>query len=170
MKLKKAASAAVLLILSGCRPADTEEPVPSASALPPAEPARAAAGEFAAVDLSVVITGISLAEEYDGILPEGDSRFLVADICAANTSFSPVMIYDTDFQVSWGEGEEMWTLPLTAVKNGLSAAGMFPERYELAPGEEKQGSLVFAVPAGAGEMIFSMKDGDEVYCLTVQGE
>lgn len=86
---------------------------------------------------------------YDTFTAEEGKVFLVVDITITNTQTKSCPMFDTDFQVQWGEDEDpdAFSYPLTAY--GETPNGeMLPEEYELAISETRTGKLVYQVPQG----------------------
>lgn len=85
--------------------------------------------------------------EYEGYTPSEGNKLLVAEVTVKNTDRSTVTMYDTDFQVQWGDddNDDAYDAPITYYGNTVSDEQL-PEEYDLAVNEERTGLLVFEVP------------------------
>ena len=85
--------------------------------------------------------------EYEGYAPSEGNKLLVAEVTVKNTDRSTVTMYDTDFQVQWGDddNDDAYDAPITYYGNTVSDEQL-PEEYDLAVNEERTGLLVFEVP------------------------
>lgn len=85
--------------------------------------------------------------EYEGYTPSEGNKLLVAEVTVKNTDRSTVTMYDTDFQVQWGDddNDDAYDAPITYYGNSVSDEQL-PEEYDLAVNEERTGLLVFEVP------------------------
>lgn len=94
-----------------------------------------------------------LTEEYAGYTPaaEGD-MLLVAEVTVKNTFQESIEMYDTDFQLAWGEDEDAYCYPITTDMETFTeldpvGENQLPGTYPLAVDEERIGELVYEVPA-----------------------
>ena len=85
--------------------------------------------------------------EYEGYTPSEGNKLLVAEVTVKNTDRSTVTMYDTDFQVQWGDddNDDAYDAPITYYSEAVSDEQL-PEEYDLAVNEERTGLLVFEVP------------------------
>ena len=85
--------------------------------------------------------------EYEGYTPSEGNKLLVVEVTVKNTDRSTVTMYDTDFQVQWGDddNDDAYDAPITYYGNTVSDEQL-PEEYDLAVNEERTGLLVFEVP------------------------
>ena len=95
-----------------------------------------------------------LTESYEGYTPavEGD-MLLVAEVTVKNTFQESIEMYDTDFQLAWGEEDDAYAYPVTTdmeTFEELDPVGenQLPGTYPLAVNEERSGELVYEVPSG----------------------
>lgn len=95
-----------------------------------------------------------LTEEYAGYTPatEGD-MLLVAEVTVKNTFQESIEMYDTDFQLAWGEDEDAYRYPITTDMETFTeldpvGENQLPGTYPLAVNEERTGELVYEVPTG----------------------
>ena len=75
------------------------------------------------------------------------NKLLVAELTVKNTDRSTVTMYDTDFQIQWGDDDDddAFDAPITYYSDAVSD-DQLPEEYDLGVNEEKTGLLVFEVP------------------------
>lgn len=85
--------------------------------------------------------------DYEGYTPSEGNKLLVAEITVKNTDRSTVTMYDTDFQIQWGDddNDDAYAAPITYYGNTVSDEQL-PEEYDLGVNEEKTGLLVYEVP------------------------
>ncbi len=85
--------------------------------------------------------------EYEGYTPSEGNKLLVAELTIKNTDRSTVTMYDTDFQIQWGDddNDDAFDAPITYYGNTVSD-DQLPEEYDLSVNEERTGLLVFEVP------------------------
>ena len=85
--------------------------------------------------------------EYEGYTPSEGNKLLVVEVTVKNTDRSTVTMYDTDFQVQWGDddNDDAYDAPITYYSEAVSDEQL-PEEYDLAVNEERTGLLVFEVP------------------------
>ena len=86
-------------------------------------------------------------KEFEGYTPAEGNKLLVAEITVKNTDRSTVTMYDTDFQIQWGDddNDDAYAAPITYYGNTVSDEQL-PEEYDLGVNEEKTGLLVYEVP------------------------
>ena len=85
--------------------------------------------------------------DYEGYTPSEGNKLLVAEVTVKNTDRSTVTMYDTDFQIQWGDddNDDAYAAPITYYGNTVSDEQL-PEEYDLGVNEEKTGLLVYEVP------------------------
>ena len=86
-------------------------------------------------------------KEFEGYTPAEGNKLLVAEITVKNTDRSTVTMYDTDFQIQWGDDDDddAYDAPITYYGDAVSD-DQLPEEYDLSVNEERTGLLVFEVP------------------------
>ena len=86
-------------------------------------------------------------KEFEGYTPAEGNKLLVAEITVKNTDRSTVTMYDTDFQIQWGDddNDDAYDAPITYYSDAVSD-DQLPEEYDLSVNEERTGLLVFEVP------------------------
>lgn len=94
--------------------------------------------------------------EYEGYTPSEGNKLLVVEVTVKNTDRSTVTMYDTDFQVQWGDddNDEAYDAPITYYGNTVSDEQL-PEEYDLSVNEERTGLLVFEVPEASKDYSIS---------------
>ena len=80
--------------------------------------------------------------EYEGYTAADGYQLLVCNVTVDNTFGEALPMYDSDFQVQWGDGEEDFAWSLDAYSDK-----MMPLEWELAADESATYDLVFEVPA-----------------------
>ena len=97
-----------------------------------------------------LVSAVSM-EEYEGCAAPAGEKLVVVDMTMTNTYDKPVPMFDTDFQLYWGEygGDEM-AFPLEPY-----CSAQLPADYDLAIGETKQGVLVYQVPSDVQDFTFA---------------
>lgn len=95
-------------------------------------------------------------EEFEGYTPAEGNKLLVAEITVKNTDRSTVTMYDTDFQIQWGDddNDDAFDAPITYYSDAVSN-DQLPEEYDLGVNEERTGLLVFEVPEGSKDYSIS---------------
>lgn len=103
------------------------------------------------VFFSYCVNSAYVCSEYHGYTPAEGNELLVANVTVTNTSRSSIPMFDTDFQVQWGDdADDAYDYPITAYdpEANLVADEQLPDSYDLAVGETVNGVLVYEVPAG----------------------
>ncbi len=90
-----------------------------------------------------------LTNDYNGYVPADGYTLLVADVTVENTFNESIEMYDTDFQIQWGDedDEEAYDFPITYFTDPVSDEQL-PGTYELGIDGSRTGILVFEVPTG----------------------
>ena len=87
-----------------------------------------------------------------------DYCFLVVDMTVKNTTENTISMGDADFWIAWGEGEDDYDAPISAYGEDPVVSNEFESSYQLAPEEEKTGTLVFIVPDTKKDFILKTED------------
>lgn len=99
-----------------------------------------------------------LCDEYEGYTAADGYDLLVADVTVKNTGSSDVEMYDTDFQIQWGDdADDAFDFSLTFyTEDGEPLSSeMLPGIYTLASKESRTGLLVFEIPEGYNDYSIS---------------
>jgi hypothetical protein len=95
------------------------------------------------------VNSASLTDNYKGAVTAGEGEALAVVNITLNSTFDQnIPMFDTDFQVQWGEEDDGYGYPVTSYDESVYADGMLESSYTLGPKGKKTGDLVFRVPAG----------------------
>ena len=102
------------------------------------------------------IDSARLTARYADRTPASGNMLLVAEVTVKNTFRESIEMYDTDFQLSWGDGDEDYCYPITTdpeTYEELAPVGeaQLPGTYLMAVDEVRTGELVYEVPAGQAD-------------------
>lgn len=92
--------------------------------------------------------------EYDGHTPADGSRLILCNVTLVNTFGEELPMYDSDFQLQWGDGDEDYTWsvdPLAVDEDGMPTNAQMPLEWFMPDGAEETYDLLFEVPADAAE-------------------
>lgn len=94
--------------------------------------------------------------EFNGYTPDSGNILLVANVTVKNTDNSSIEMYDTDFQIQWGDddNDDAYDYPITWYADPVSDEQL-PGTYDLGVNEEKTGLLVYEVPEGSKDFSIS---------------
>ena len=91
----------------------------------------------------------SLTDNYKGAVSAGEGEALaVVNLTLKSTYDQEIPMFDSDFQIQWGEAEDGYGYPVTSADPSVFTDGMLESSYSLGPKETKSGDLVFRVPSG----------------------
>lgn len=100
------------------------------------------------------VTSAKVVSEYDGYTPSDGNVLLVANIKIKNTSGTTLDMYESDFQIQWGDGDEDYGYPITAFNDE-----MVPESYTIGRAESVTYAYVYEMPAdNLGEYSISFQE------------
>ena len=99
-----------------------------------------------------------------GYTPSNGNVLVVVDITVKNTFSETIPMFDTDFQLQWGDdADDAYSFPVCTSEEIIK--DQLPEEYELKVKEEVTGVLVFEAPAGNDDFSVSYleyyEDGTE---------
>ena len=95
------------------------------------------------------VNNASLTDNYKGAVTAGEGEKLaVVNITLKSTFDQDIPMFDSDFQIQWGEEDDGYGYPVTSDDPAAFADGMLESSYTLGVKETKTGDLVFRVPAG----------------------
>lgn len=81
-------------------------------------------------------------KSYEGYTAASGNKLVVVELELKNTFHEAVSMYDTDFQLYWGDcGPDEWAMPLEPL-----CENQLPREYDLEPGKSREGQLVYEVP------------------------
>ena len=95
---------------------------------------------------------------YDAVKADRGEKLAVINLTLESTIDRDVTVFDTDFQLQWGETDDGYGYPVTAEDPSLSAEGMMEKAYTLKARQKKTGNLVFRVPEGWNEFWLAFQE------------
>ena len=97
------------------------------------------------------VNSASPAQSYEGYTAADGNKLVVVDLTMKNTFNESVPMYDTDFQLYWGEyGEDEMAFPLEPY-----CEAQLPIEYYLSIEESREGILVYEVPSDVRDFTFA---------------
>ena len=115
------------------------------------DPANGTVGDWlSSMFFDFTVNSARTVEEYDGYTAAEGNKLVVCSLTLYNTFGDDLPMYDTDFQLAWGDGEDeyAWSLdPLRTSWFGRPANDQMPLQWYLRRGGEATYDLVFEVPA-----------------------
>ena len=99
-----------------------------------------------------------VCSQYENYVPEEGNELLVAEVTIKNTFQQSLPMFDTDFQVQWGDtAEDAFDVPITYYIESTDTVGddVLPYEYTLAINETRTGLLIFEVPEGNNDFNIS---------------
>ena len=85
-------------------------------------------------------------ESLSGYKPAKGNVLVVVEIYLKNTFNETIPMFDTDFQLQWGDdSDDAYSFPISS---NIILKDQLPIEYNLKKGEEKTGTLIFEVPKG----------------------
>ena len=97
------------------------------------------------------LTGAALHSTLGDYMPGLGQAVLAVDLEVENTFSEAIPMFDTDFVLRWGDGEEDQAYCLL----DTVADDQLPERYDLEKGQSRSGRLYFAVPQEAEDFMLT---------------
>jgi hypothetical protein len=127
------------------------------------------------------INSAKLADDYKGaVQAEAGMKLAVVNVTLTNTFDEDIPMFDSDFQIQWGEGDDDYDYPVTLEDVSLWTDGMLEDSYILPAKKSVTGDLVFAVPEGIHDFqlafleYYDTEDEDseegDVFFITFQAE
>lgn len=96
-----------------------------------------------------------LCDTFEGYVPMDGYEILVTELTITNNDSRNVEMYDSDFQIQWGDSAaDAFDFSLTYYNETFSN-DVFPGIYTLSAKESRTGLLVFEVPAGHSQFSIS---------------
>lgn len=108
--------------------------------------------------------------DYDGYTAAAGNKLVVCSVTVENTFGEELPMYDSDFQLQWGDGEEdyAWSVdPLEEDADGMPTNAQMPLEWFMAAGAEETYDLLFEVPEDVSEFAlvyleqYTDEDGNE---------
>lgn len=87
------------------------------------------------------VLSAEVVAEYDGYTPEEGNKLVLCSVKVKNDFGEELLMFDTDFQIQWGEGDEDFAWSVETFNNQ-----MMPAEYDLANKAEVTYDLLFEVP------------------------
>lgn len=100
------------------------------------------------------VNSAEAVDSYDGYSPSEGNRLLVCSMTLENTFGDALPMYDSDFQLQWGDGEEdyAWSVdPVQTDDSGMPANDQMPLEWSMADGAVETYDLLFEVPADVND-------------------
>lgn len=95
----------------------------------------------------LTVNSTKKVKEYGSIQAKEGMTLLVVEITVKENQNKKIEMFDTDFQLQFGQGEKEFTYSVTAFEDGLEPEGkMLESIYVLTSGDSTTGELVFEVP------------------------
>lgn len=111
-----------------------------------------------------VNSAVAYGNEYEGYSAERGYQLLVVNVTIKNTFNDVNPMFYSDFTVVWGSSDDYYDYPL---QNAESLSDDFlPDTYNMDPGDEVTGSLLYEIPAAETNFKLSyveVDDEDTVY-------
>lgn len=103
----------------------------------------------------LTVNSAQAADSYDGYTPAEGNQLIVCSLTLENARGDALPVYDVNFQIQWGNGDEdyAWALdPLETCDGNLPANAQMPREWSLAPDAAATYDLLFEVPADAEDL------------------
>lgn len=81
-------------------------------------------------------------DSFEGIKPSEGNKLLAVTVSVKNTFGDDIPMWDSDFQLQWGAGDEDFANPMEA-----SSDKQLPEEYTIKDNATRTGVLLFDIPA-----------------------
>ncbi len=117
---------------------------------------------FSTMFFDYTVAAAESPAEYDGYTPAEGNRLVLLRVTVKNDFGSTLPMYDTDFQLQWGEGDNDYAWAVDAFNSE-----MMPLEWELADGKTVTYDMLFEAPAGQSDFSlvyleeYTDKDGNE---------
>ena len=98
-----------------------------------------------------VVNSADPMDTYEGYTAAEGNKLVVVDLTMKNTFDESVPMFDTDFQLYWGDyNDDEWALPLE-----VYCDAQLPAEYYLSIDETREGVLVYEVPTDVRDFTFA---------------
>lgn len=98
------------------------------------------------------VNSATVVDSYDGYTAADGNKLLVCDMTLENTFGEALPMFDSDFQIQWGPGEEDYAYSVDPVEtdaDGMPTNSQMPLSWEMPDGAVETYDLLFEVPADA---------------------
>ena len=111
-----------------------------------------------------------VVSDYDGYTAADGNKLVVCSVTLKNTFGEELPMYDSDFQIQWGEGDEdyAWSVdPLEEDADGMPTNAQMPLSWYMADGAEETYDLLFEGPSDQNDYYlvyleqYTDEDGNE---------
>lgn len=103
---------------------------------------------------SYAITDAQSYAQYGGVQPDEGCKFLVLTLELQNRQTQSLPMFDTDFQIQWGDGDEDYAWP---VEETLDPEQL-PAEYTIPIAGSREGLLIYQVPADADDFALAFME------------
>lgn len=105
------------------------------------------------------VDSVAMTDTYGGYTAADGMQLADVVVTLKNTFGEAIPMFNSDFQIQWGEGEEDYNYGV----EGISDATVMPEEFELAKDEKGTYHIIFEVPQGttAGDLAYLEVFDDE---------
>ena len=96
------------------------------------------------------VNSAGTVDSYDGYTPSDGNQLILCNITLKNTFGEALPMYDSDFQLQWGDGDEdyAWSVdPLEEDGSGMPTNDQMPLEWSMDDGAVETYDLLFEVPA-----------------------
>lgn len=104
------------------------------------------------------VTTARLEDEMQGMLGHDGYKLLVVDVTVTNNSKNAITMSDSDFFISWGEGDQDYDYPISMYTTTQLSDRQMPAQYDLGEASSKSGELIFAVPPEKTDFALKTQD------------
>ncbi len=102
---------------------------------------------FSTMFFDYTVVSAESATEYDGYTPADGNRLIVLSVKVKNDFGSTLPMYDSDFQLQWGDGDEDYAWSVDPFNDD-----MMPLEWELEDGKEATYDMLFEAPTDVTEL------------------
>ncbi len=90
---------------------------------------------------------VKKVSSYEGITPSEGNQLIVANVSVHNTMRSSLPMFDTDFALVYGEGDDEYAFPVTYTDPSKTGGDMLEGEYSIGINKTVTGDLVYEIPA-----------------------
>ena len=94
----------------------------------------------------MTVNSAYMTDSYEGMTPAEGNEFCVVNMTIHNTIRQSLPMFDTDFILWWGQGDEDGSFPITHEAAEKRAGNMLEEEYFIGINETVTGDLVYELP------------------------